>query len=424
MAVVAVLLVSLTNTFNFSGIYRNYVVIRDNVGQCISHALNDNTRAVCLTDRPWDLTTPVLEAMANDVSFGRYINFAHAPSDGTTIRIDPASIGVANATDVVATADDLSLTVTNDTVLTLMAPPAIDLNDCQVLAVDAEARSTSQTVMSANAAGLSEQARLLNSPVLIVPEKNPTVAAAYLYAKTGFGGPVQITLSGPGRVSLSDIEVRCQVPIPTDVFVDDFDRRLTTGWSTPGFNDKQWITIGRPGNASVDGSSGVLNVNHDELSTFEYLPFRGEDVTLRATFSLDAIPADSYASVHLWPRVADSVSYRAYVVFKPGGDAELTLAVEGLGRTARAVTVKVADDAAADDVWNVDAATVGVWPTSVYARAWRTGTPEPAWTLQLVDSAVRLQVPADQVSVGLYGSGNLSAPVSARFQTVQIDGRW
>lgn len=99
------------------------------------------------------------------------------------------------------------------------------------------------------------------------------------------------------------------------------------------------------------------------------------------------------------------------LVRTPATGSDVVLAAE---TTATGVTY------AAGDALNVRVQTTGTAPTTVRAKVWKVGTPEPTtWTRSATDTTAGLQA-AGAVAVGPYLSSAATAPVTLKLDSFVV----
>ncbi len=216
-------------------------------------------------------------------------------------------------------------------------------------------------------------------------------------------------------------------PAIVQLAADAFSRTVTNGWGTAD-QGGPWTTNGNAANFAVGSGVGSLRMPSAGAGPSVFLGgLASDDTDLQATVSLDVAPLGGTAGVDqgiLLRRVAGQGDYRAKVRFVPGGAVRL-----GLFRTdsAGAQTAIVAEanvagiTYAAGDVLNVRAQAFGTSPTTVRAKLWRLGDPEPsAWLATGTDTTAALQSTG---AIGFHSflAGSVTnAPIVARFDNVNV----
>ncbi|MEO8625333.1 MAG: hypothetical protein ABI452_01405 [Candidatus Limnocylindrales bacterium] len=208
------------------------------------------------------------------------------------------------------------------------------------------------------------------------------------------------------------------------LLADSFSRQFSGGWGTPD-SGPAWVAAGGAAEAaSVDGNSGQLSISTAPGSQFERVSLVAADLDISARFSLDALPAGVPVTIHFWPRTVDAGNqYRFYVTLTPAGDlfGTFSAVVDGTG-SALGQATRLGSAYSAGSWWHLRVQASGSGPTSLRARAWLDGTPEPqTWALELTDSTASLQAPSQAVQLGIYAAaGETQLPLHVAFDDVQI----
>ena len=130
----------LSGGFDFRGYYTGIRELRVAVVDCLVNGLNTDHALRCQGSRPdWDLSTPVVEAIANDVSFTHYLRFVHDIEAPVIFHLKMAASN--NLTYVGATRLDASsappyaVAITNNATIDVSTGRQEDLTRCHVLEV-------------------------------------------------------------------------------------------------------------------------------------------------------------------------------------------------------------------------------------------------------------------------------------------------
>lgn len=206
----------------------------------------------------------------------------------------------------------------------------------------------------------------------------------------------------------------------TDVAFDSFDRTVTSGLGTSGYNGgpEEWTVARAASDFSVSDGAAHLKVGRG-LTRSAYLENLAlTEVEAATTFSTTTSPTGGGVFESLVVRRRDGSDYNARLVLRRTGEVKLavfrgetalkTVLVDGLTVT-RGIKVRVRLQA------------TGTNPTVLRARAWRVGVAEPSrWRVISSDSTSSLQG-AGSVGVRSYLSASAtSAPVVTDVDDVRI----
>jgi PKD repeat protein len=248
---------------------------------------------------------------------------------------------------------------------------------------------------------------------------------SHTYAKAGTY-PVTLTVTdNQGATGTLTKDVTVTAPVgPSVLASDDFQRTVTGGWGT-AVKGGAWTGTGTSSNYGVNGTAGSMTMptaGTTRSMTLAGLSAADTDTTVKVSF--DKIPnvAGSYAIVgsrqFTTPGGTTANGYRAKVRLDATGGAQLTLSrvVGGTETTVRtAVTVPGVKLTAGSDL-QIRMQTQGSGTTTLRARAWLAGTPEPTtWLATATDTTAALQTTG-----GLY----LSTYLTSSSTNIPVVGRW
>ncbi|MET4637323.1 PKD domain-containing protein [Mycetocola sp. 2940] len=240
--------------------------------------------------------------------------------------------------------------------------------------------------------------------------------ASHTYATAG-SKTISLTVTDNlGATATTTRTVTVTSPPPAgSLAADTFNRTVTNGFGTAD-SGGAWTTSGSATAFSVSAGAGRIRFATPGVTNAAYLnavSSNATDLTFRVSSDKAASGSGTYVTA-VGRRVGSTAAYQAKMVMRSDGRA--TIALE---RTAGTAVTVIAPGIlvpgltiAAGDSVTVRMSTVGVSPTTVQAKVWKTGTPEPsAWHRTMTDSTAALQV-AGSVGVSVYlSSSSTTAPV-------------
>ncbi len=130
------------------------------------------------------------------------------------------------------------------------------------------------------------------------------------------------------------------------------------------------------------------------------------DSDVRLTLSNDKLASGSGLYTSVVARSVAGSSYRA--VLRSRSNGQLSLRIDRGSSTIAAETVASGLTAATDRQFEVRVQAVGSNPTTVRAKVWQTGSPEPStWLRSVVDATANMQQPGG-VGIDIYLSSSAS----------------
>jgi PKD repeat protein len=213
---------------------------------------------------------------------------------------------------------------------------------------------------------------------------------------------------------------------PTVLGSDDFTRTLATGW---GVADQggTWTVKGSASVASVTGGKGLVRMAAGAGTGLFLSAVDSSDTDAQLSLSLDKVPTggSTGSGQSLWVRrVATAGDYRATVRFLPNAGVRVGLYSANTSGVQTALTTEVPVPGlsyTAGTALAVRAQATGTSPTTVRAKVWKRGDPEPAgWTVSTADATPGLQQ-SGTVGVQSYLTGTATnAPISAAFDDIRV----
>ena len=190
-------------------------------------------------------------------------------------------------------------------------------------------------------------------------------------------------------------------PVAT-VFGDDtFERSVTTGWSSAPTGGP-WTVTGNASALSVTGGAGQVTLAAGSTRTMTLGSIAQTNTDSTMQFALNAVPTGGGAYTSIFGRQVGANNYAANVWVKSTGAVALVLKQ---GTTVLSNTVVPGLTYTAGMQLQLRLQVTGTSPTTVKARIWQVGQPEPTtWLSSVTDSTAALQTP---------GSVALQATLSA-----------
>lgn len=201
---------------------------------------------------------------------------------------------------------------------------------------------------------------------------------------------------------------------------DDFERTVS-----PGFSDAPrggpWRVIAPNGEVegfSVDGHRGVMLLR-ETAAVGAYLAVledvARDDVEVAVTFATDRLPVNGPATLAAYARLRPDDNYVCNVSLRSSGDVHLVLQGQAAGTTIPLTTDgPFLTATAARTKLRLRFQVFGLSPTTLRAKVWVEGTPEPAtWQIQASDSSPVLQTKGTVGVAAHVGTAVTNMPVTA-----------
>jgi PKD repeat protein len=205
---------------------------------------------------------------------------------------------------------------------------------------------------------------------------------------------------------------------PPPFATDEFERTLTNQWGPADLGGTWGLTGGASANFAVGDGTGFIRMPAPGAAPGAYLAgISSTETEVGVQVGQDKPPTGTGTSVRVQPRrLANGDGYFAAVRFVPNGSVAAKL-VRLVGTQSLLATVTVPGlTHQPGDTFHVRAQVTGMSPTTIRAKVWKVGTPEPSsWTVNATDSTAGLQAPG---GIGLraeLGSNATNAPVRASF---------
>jgi PKD repeat protein len=208
---------------------------------------------------------------------------------------------------------------------------------------------------------------------------------------------------------------------PATLAADTFTRTVTNGFGTAETGG-QWTTTGTSSQYSVSGTGRVLFPAPGVSSNAYLVGVSSTATDLRLAFSANKAATGSGTFVSpIVRRVVGVGAYQAKVVLRPSGAVGLSLVrvnASGGGEIVIQSAINVPGlTVVAGDTLAVRVQAVGTNPTTLRAKVWKSGTPEPStWQRAATDATAALQA-AGGIGASMY----LSSTATNAPLTLSID---
>ncbi|WP_375425374.1 PKD domain-containing protein [uncultured Friedmanniella sp.] len=249
------------------------------------------------------------------------------------------------------------------------------------------------------------------------------VAPGHSYATPG-SYPVTLTVTDNGGATAQRTANVAPTAPATTTYVDDQFTRTVTGGLGSAPTGGAWTTSGSASNYAVVNGVGTvkLPVGSGPLASLSSVSAAGTDA--RLAFGTDAVPTGSGLYVSTYGRrVTGQGGYAAKTRILSSGAVGLALVrtpATGSDVSLAAETTAAGLTYAPGDTLNVRVQTTGTSPTTVRAKVWKVGTPEPTtWARSATDSTAGLQA-AGSVAIGPYLSSSATAPVTLKLDSFVV----
>jgi PKD repeat protein len=237
--------------------------------------------------------------------------------------------------------------------------------------------------------------------------------ASHTYAANG-AYPVRLTVTDDdGAVGSMTQSVAVQAPGGAFA-TDTFERSVSGGLGTADAGGT-WTTSGAASKYSVANGAGMLTSPTAGAMENAYLSsVSSSDTDAQMTFALQQASTGSGAYVSLLGRTVGTEDYRARARLNADGTVALQL-MRG-ATSLRSASIPGLTHVTGERM-HLRVQVFGTDPTTIRAKVWKAGQPEPAaWQLSATDATASLQVPG-AIGVSFYLGGTATvAPV-----TVAID---
>ncbi|MFB7251395.1 PKD domain-containing protein [Microbacterium sp. NPDC056234] len=213
--------------------------------------------------------------------------------------------------------------------------------------------------------------------------------ASHTYAAAGAYTVTLTVTDDKGATATTTGEVTVTAPVdppdPAATASDDFERTVTGGWGNADVGGTWSVLYGSAAAASVSDGAGRLALAAGSTRNLMLNSAAIRDVELSVDFSLDAAPAAGSTYVGVVARSGATESYivrswlhangSVWIVIQRGNTVLKSYPVPGITR-------------AGGDAFSLKVRVAGADATTIEAKLWRAGTPEPAtWQTTASDPA-------------------------------------
>jgi PKD repeat protein len=245
--------------------------------------------------------------------------------------------------------------------------------------------------------------------------------ASRTYATAGTYTVTLTVTDDRGAASTTTRNVTVTPVAPGQPFASDtFGRSVTNGLGVADVGGT-WSITGTPSRFSVSGGQARFTMATPAASSFAVLPAASSNTDVQVSLSLDRLVANGSGFAALIGRRVGTADYRTKVRVLPDGQLQISLVRTAAGAETTLTTVAVPGvSLAAGERLQVRMTVAGTGTTTLRAKVWEAGTPEPAaWLATATDTTTGLQS-AGGVGLWVYlSSAAANAPVTVSFDDLR-----
>jgi PKD repeat protein len=204
----------------------------------------------------------------------------------------------------------------------------------------------------------------------------------------------------------------------TGVLAEDaFQRTAANGWGTAETGGAWTVTSGSAPILSVKDGVGQVASGIGSTRTMTLGDVRTVDSDIAFAFGLDKVPTGGGDYTRVISRQVGTASYQTQIWVRSTGQVTILQSENG---TALRTTVVPRLTYAAGQQLQVRVRTTGTSPTTLQAKVWAAGQPEPAeWTATATGTAAALQA-AGGIGLQTYLSSSATAAVTTRVDDLLV----
>lgn len=241
---------------------------------------------------------------------------------------------------------------------------------------------------------------------------NPT----HTYASAGTYTVTLVVTDNEGATGSVSHQVTVTAPAGTELARDDYARTVASGWGSAPVGGA-WTIAGTASALRVQAGTGDVTLPPGSTRTATLAGVSTTAADIRVDFALSAVPTGGGSYTTVMGRQVGSANYVASVWVKSTGAAVLVIKQ---GATILSTTAIAGVTYTPGAELSVRLQVSGTSPTTIRARVWPAGQPEPAaWTSSVTDSTAALQNPG---TIGLqsYLSSTATSTVVTRYDDLVV----
>ena len=239
--------------------------------------------------------------------------------------------------------------------------------------------------------------------------------AEHAYAADGSYTVTLVATDDDGATATATREVTATAPAPSGVLALDAFERTSSGTFGVADTGGSWTAQGGGAASSTSGGEASVSVPAGRSSTDRLPAVQAGDVDLVVTSRLSQAPTGGGVYLASVVRSSAAGDYRARVRAQADGRVTLSLTRTVDGAETALTSAVVVPGATAGAPLSLRVQAVGSSPTTLRARAWAAGAPEPTtWQRTATDGGAGLQG-AGSIALWTYVSGSATSPALVRY---------